>query len=600
MTDSSASVQASAFLQAIFGDKPETHQILIWTLRKTDDEEIKRNTFFADINKAAEYATKPKPDGTDVYFGVGTLATKPHHGRGKADDISGIGAIHLDLDIAHAGAHQKSNLPPDLQTALAFIKTVPLPPSIIVHSGYGLHLYWLLKKFWHLMTKADRAAARAVIEAWQQVFKWRAAQQQWTVDATQDLTRVLRVPGTQNWKLPTAQPLPVAHVLQIEAGTRYNVADFERVTGAQDAQPGAGGSKAARTAKNAPQGTPATNIKPLAAPGNTFKIDPQATVPSDIFESMIENVPKFRTTWARKRTDLQDSSASSYDMAIANLCVATGLDDQTTVNFIIAHRRKYNAADEKMMRADYLQRTLDEAKRVHGDARIKQQAIDAPVDVNDKESVRQQILQLIGVRIEKIERHMTSPPHYVLHFSGGRYINIGGSKNLLEQKLFRQFAFDATNETIKGVKPAIWEATTAKMGALVEVIEVADEATELGEVREILRDYLSEQLPRDITATQHRQNITHFHPAIIDGAVAVHARTLWSYGKRVFGIKMTKAEFVSKLKRLGAESDNVVARDERQKVCHIAVYMLPADWTPTGAVRVAADDAEQDDTTSGG
>lgn len=76
-------------------------------------------------------------------------------------------------------------------------------PSVVVDSGGGLHGYWLLRKTWALDTDDARQAAELVQRAWvQQVIG--------ADPAVHDLVRILRVPGTLNFKYDP--PRPVAFV----------------------------------------------------------------------------------------------------------------------------------------------------------------------------------------------------------------------------------------------------------------------------------------------------------------------------------------------------------------------------------------------------
>jgi hypothetical protein len=89
---------------------------------------------------------------------------------------------------------------------------------------------------------------------------------------------------------------------------------------------------------------------------------------------------------------------------------------------LISHRRKY--ADEKL-RKDYLQRTIFEAREGMRQQREVKQAANAPIDPNDKESIRNHLQRIFGFRIVKLEKQLTDPPQFIIHFPDGRYKNIG-------------------------------------------------------------------------------------------------------------------------------------------------------------------------------
>ncbi len=569
------------FLTAIFGDKPANHNILVWTLNRSEDS--KRNNFFTSIEEAASYAMQNKPEGTDTYFCVGTLP-KLKKGRGKLADVLGIGSIHLDVDIQNAAAHKKNNLPATIEEAIAFVNSVALKPSIIVFSGYGIHAYWLLKKFISFDDEETRQAAMKLIESWQKMFKWKAAQLGYDVDATQDITRVLRVPDTMNWKVPEA---PVeANVLFLDTTLRYTpgqIHDYlDELRAANRVEP----VKAVAPVKNG------SSTKVSNTPYNDINItiDPAADIDRETFEALIDNLPKFKPTWLRTRKDLQDTSASSYDIALANMAVGAGHDDQTVCNLLIAHRRKHN--DEKL-RLDYLQRTIAEARNVMQAERQKQIASKRETDPSDKEGLKRDLYTMLGVKIEKIEKHLTDPPAFIIYFEGGKHKNFGDGAGILDQNLFRKHVFNAISKVVKKMKEPMYETAAQKMADLADEVIVADEATELGDVREMLSTYIDEKMIKNITEKQHRANAAAHAPAVINGKVALNALEFWQYAKRRYGYKKEKKDLVSVLKRLQSNREVFNVKDERDNQKSISVYCLPLEWLPPGAVKERADEADE-------
>lgn len=580
----SAPQQAFDFLHAIFSGKPEKQHILIWELNKSGGEEIKNSRFFTGIQQAADYATATKTPGTDVYFGVGTLATKPRYGRGKLDHIGGIGAVHIDIDVAHADkrVHKKGNLPPTLDAAIEFATGVQITPSIIVSSGYGIHAYWLLKEFWTFNNADDRATAGKLIETWQRMFKWRASHNSWDVDATQDLTRVLRVPGTLNYKLPD-QPTD-AGLLLFQPDFKYTPDHFESVLASLRAELPPPTEKITGTTRGArAQAKNVTNIKPESGTfqGVTLILDEGASIPHHIFEALNDNVTNFKRTWQRQRKDLQDTSASAYDMALANMAVSSGLDDQTVCNLLIAFRRKHG--DEKM-RLDYYQRTIFEARNATQHQQEVRQAALAPA-VDNRDTLREQLQSVLGFRIDKIEKQLSDPPQFIIHFAGGRYKNVGDAWGLIDQTTFRKQVANTIGHVVPKMKDVLWEPVTQKLLKLAEDMPISEETTELGEVHEMVRMYLDEYLATGISQTQHRQYAAHHQPAVIDGGVCIHALEFWKYAKRNFGTKKSKSELTNLLRRIGAERQVHTLRDEMQKLHCVSVYALPDNWTPAEAVK---------------
>jgi hypothetical protein len=567
------------FLTAIFGSKPADHNILVWTLNRSEDS--KRNNFFTSIEEAANYATAPKSEGTDVYFCVGTLP-KLKKGRGKLTDVLGIGSIHLDVDIQNSLAHKKNNLPATIEEAVEFVTSIPIKPSIIVFSGYGIHAYWLLKNFIEFTDEETRQAAMKLIESWQKMFKWKAGKLGYDLDATQDITRVLRVPSTLNWKIESS---PVeATLLAFDDTARYTPGQLNDYLDDVRA--------ANRVTVTAPAMNGSSTPKINATPYNdiSIDIDPAATIDNETFEALSDNIPKFKSTWTRTRKDLQDTSASSYDIALANMAVGAGLDDQTVCNLLIAHRRKHN--DEKL-RLDYLQRTIAEARNGMQAERQKVQAAKRTTDPTDKEGLKRDLFTMLGIKIERIEKHLSDPPAFIIYFEGGKHKNFGDGAGLLDQNLFRRHVFNAISKVVRKMKEPIYEAASQKMADLADEVVVADEATEVGEVRDILETYIDEKMIKNISEKQHRANAAAHAPAVINGKVAINALELWQYAKRRYGYKKEKKDLVNILKRLQADREVFNVKDERDKQKSISVYCLPPEWLPAGAVKERGEEADE-------
>ena len=147
--------------------------------------------------EVTECAERFIEENRNVYFGVAKFATDA--GRTK-DNVKALRAFWLDIDC---GA-EKGKIDPDTgraggyvdqETAMAelraFVRTVGLPKPTIVDSGRGLHVYWVL----------DKDVTR---EEWEPVAKRLSevcvAQKFFVDPAVFEVSRVLRIPGTPNFK----------------------------------------------------------------------------------------------------------------------------------------------------------------------------------------------------------------------------------------------------------------------------------------------------------------------------------------------------------------------------------------------------------------
>lgn len=137
----------------------------------------KRRSFFPidDYGGIADFCDKYSKE--NLYFGV---ATRDGQG-GRKDNIIHIPAVWCDVDFKET---PKDELGKNL-------KCFPFKPSIIILSGGGSHLYWLLKE---PVGKEDIP----VIEDVNRRIALSIGGDMGSVDAA----HILRVPGTTNWKYP--------------------------------------------------------------------------------------------------------------------------------------------------------------------------------------------------------------------------------------------------------------------------------------------------------------------------------------------------------------------------------------------------------------
>lgn len=159
--------------------------------------------FFRSITDMVEYAIRLR-DRWDVYFGVGTRKCPKTHdmrqcrcndsGTGpssRIDHISRLPGAWVDLDVQSPDEPTKRY--PTPLDGLEALYALNEPPRVIVSSGAGLHAYWPLAHPTFVLD--DIVAVNTGIAA------------TLGVDNCGDAPRILRVPGTFNYK--HAAPLPV-------------------------------------------------------------------------------------------------------------------------------------------------------------------------------------------------------------------------------------------------------------------------------------------------------------------------------------------------------------------------------------------------------
>jgi hypothetical protein len=135
----------------------------------------------------------------NIYHTMGLLKIPPVNGRVEQANVIGIPGLWMDFDVK-GGNHKNQKLPDSIDECLEFLKTLNHPPSVIVASGGGLHAYWLFDKILYFKNDEERDKIRNLSKNFQQSIILKAAANGWGFDDTSDLARLLRIPGTFNYK----------------------------------------------------------------------------------------------------------------------------------------------------------------------------------------------------------------------------------------------------------------------------------------------------------------------------------------------------------------------------------------------------------------
>lgn len=155
-------------------------------------------------------AIQKSEEGYDVFYGV-CLTDIPmsENIRSKKSDISLQTSIWLDIDIA-GGVHVGESYPTNVETATSFL---PFKPSIIVDSGYGIHAYYLFSKAL-VIGNYNRDEAETRNKKLISIVRHNAGIYGKAVDSVQDLSRIMRMPGTFNYKSDSNVP-PLCRVIKL-------------------------------------------------------------------------------------------------------------------------------------------------------------------------------------------------------------------------------------------------------------------------------------------------------------------------------------------------------------------------------------------------
>ena len=212
-------ITVNSFFPTLWGASPPEGFIVLWT---------KTNRFSSFINSQqidsiGSTALSYDEQHGDVYFAIGMQEKQLINQRGKAETVIALPALWMDIDILNPEAHKRKDLIPSIEEAEKFIAQLPLQPSMIINSGYGLHCYWIFNEPWVFDSDNERQKAVQLSRKFQQSIIDKAHKNDWHIDNTSDLARVLRIPGTRNHKL--SEPLFVApHSQNLN---RYSIDELE-------------------------------------------------------------------------------------------------------------------------------------------------------------------------------------------------------------------------------------------------------------------------------------------------------------------------------------------------------------------------------------
>lgn len=140
--------------------------------------------------------SKNKSERVNVYFGVNPRTEKV----GDAEHVAVCQTLWADIDTLD---------PAHLKQVGEILKPHHLYPSVMVRSGHGWHLYWFL---------IEAIPAAEAVGIMREIARVLGGDPK-----THDAPRILRLPGTKNWKDPAK---PVDCVMVRYKADRFNASDF--------------------------------------------------------------------------------------------------------------------------------------------------------------------------------------------------------------------------------------------------------------------------------------------------------------------------------------------------------------------------------------
>lgn len=161
---------------------------------------IKRQTFVDSLQDIEQQAASIQASQHGTFIALAAYTTTDDRTAANARELR---SFFLDLDVGTKKNAYKTQ-PEAAQALRIFLDATGLPDPLVVNSGGGVHAYWpLIESLPTAQWKPVAAALKAL-----------CITEGLVIDpaVTADAARVLRLPGTDNWKLDTPRPVQVMHL----------------------------------------------------------------------------------------------------------------------------------------------------------------------------------------------------------------------------------------------------------------------------------------------------------------------------------------------------------------------------------------------------
>lgn len=537
--------QTDTFLGALFGEKPERAAVQVWhrsqpalTWVLDDLEKVAR--------KSVEGAEKH-----DVYVACGLAPhaeDRPRRTRLKAQEVVGIPGVWADIDI-NGGPEQKTGAAPTEEAARQLSGEL-LEPSLLIGSGYGLQAWWLFEGGpWMFPTTPEQEQAQRIVSGFQGALRAAARRHGYGLDSTQDLARVMRIPGTFNHK--GEQPVPVELVEM--GGKTYSVEEL--------AELGQGFAVASEA-----------RVEALET-GEELVLQVRLNVPLDSrLKDLMVDEPDFKATWEMRAgvgSKRRGWSASEFEFSICNWLVRAGLDPQQVCDVLVHWRNIIEPGDPRgKNRAERLARTIGkvintvsveyekefaETNRETALASMEAMAHRSTEPSSQAKAMANLNKIVGGPEIASLKQYSRDPntARFAVVLADGRELNIGLFSNFLTYSRFRPTYAIATGHLPPVVKQAAWEKAVAQLLRVADVIDDVEDSR-AGEMRAWLEDYVDSQGSEDRDGACASNA-----PFIENGAVHVALSHFMRYLRRVVGERVDGADVAAELRSLGFERTTV-------------------------------------------
>lgn len=240
-------------------------------------------------------------DGSNVFISGALYEEKSR----KAEKVVGIQGLWLDIDIGSV-AHNKKDLPPDIDSALELLSKLP-QPTLIIFSGHGLQVWYLFEEPWMFGGPEDHEDSARLSMTLNHALKMWAKTMEWSTDNVGDLSRLMRVPGSVNAK---EEPFVPVEIIKSD-GPYWTLDDLNR---AITLPPNVGGYKTPEAPKpNGPIPDVAGSL--IVAPGR----EPSAKLTNLLWKV----APKAKRIYDNKEFPT-DNTKSGVDYTLASYAAKAG------------------------------------------------------------------------------------------------------------------------------------------------------------------------------------------------------------------------------------------------------------------------------------
>lgn len=428
---------------------------------------------FADLNSLSE----AKDAG--VFFGV---LPRKESGRGKSDDTLPGSAAWIDVDFRDFEGGEDE--------ARRILGAFPLPPSIAVFSGHGIHSYWLMRE-------PVEPSALSVLST-----RLAAAL---GGDHVGDAARVMRLPGTSNRKDPS-RPIPVV-IEQFDSDRLYNPGDFEdRLPPAELKSKVVGAI-----------GDGSVRIGGTLSP-RVLHILHRSPKIQDLFEGR----GKTALTETGKRTD---TTTSGYDYSVVAALARKGIRDESELATVLWLRPDESA---KTKGIEYILRTV---RRAVSDVDAAEQGAGA------------ESLASIDFSIQRLRVFDSNPRKYEFAVDGAVFAV--STSELLAPARFRVRFMDALGRVPTLPRGSAWTEQVSVWLEAAEIIKQPPEASPSGFLNDAIVRAITELSPGESVDDLDRGKTLHHKGQLVFKTIAI-----WKFLKENYG-EVPSGEICTQLHDLG-------------------------------------------------